>query len=148
MFAASLAVISSLAATILNQGTSQWEAVTLTRNVVIGIDRASIVKIDDVVTFNNIHAWLEYESAAYATSTVKLNCSELNFQIGARISYDSEGTQIGEFPEELSLMPVEPGSTMSEVAAAVCDDIWPSAFTSPTGLGFYQRSMSELSRNR
>lgn len=130
-------------------GTDQnWRAITRTDNVVMGVERNSVNKTGEEVTFLMLNAWRRSNAGAYAVMEVRLNCSTDTFRAGERRSYDADGHQIGVFSSEAPVARVEPGSTMSIVAAAVCDDIWPSLFSTPTRLEFYQRSMVELEPGR
>lgn len=141
----SLAVIGLLAGTSPAQSGQVWSFVTQTDTVVMGVDRTSVRKVGDEATFMMLNAWNGNPAAAYAVTTIRLDCAARTLRIGERRSYDATGAETGLFTREGPVMPVEPGSTMSKVAAAVCNDVWPAGHDSTsTSFEFYQRSMAAL----
>lgn len=137
-------VIGLVAAIGAAEGGEEWVALTRTDNVVIGVERGSVSRDGDVVTYSAINAWLRSEAGAYAVSTMRLNCAERSLRIGRRTSYDRQGKRIETFPTESPPMQVESGSTLADVADAVCDNVWIEAFSAPTSLAFYEQSVIEL----
>lgn len=139
-----LAALGVLALAGEAQAQETWSAITRTDNVVIGVERGSIRRTGDQVEVSSINAWLESPYGAYVVAKLRMDCAARAFVIGVRTTYDEEGEEIGTFTTEGPLTPIGPGSTQSIVAAAVCDDVWPSAFTAPTALEFHRRTLVEL----
>lgn len=141
----SLAVIGLLVGTSPTQSEQAWSFITQTDTVVMGVERTSVRKVGDEATFLMLNAWNRNPAAAYAVATVRLDCAARTLRIGERRSYDATGAELGLFTTEGPVAPVEPGSTMSKIAAAVCDDVWPTSYGSAsTSFEFYQRAMAGL----
>lgn len=146
MALAILGVIGTAVVLGLPQETDNWTAVARSDDVVIGLDRGSVSRVGDIVTFTGIQAWLRSDSA-YLVADMKVDCTERSLRLGSRSTYDREGGKLATYSTESPPVRIESNWMFAEVVADVCDAVRVDVFATPTALSFYRQAVIELTNH-